>query len=293
MGVEFEDEFDGVLGEGWSWMVEDPDEWSLEAAPGWLQLTATEVEHNILVRDAPMGAFEFTTAVRFRPTSNFQFAGLIVGPDQRLEDTFLQLGRAYCDPALAPDFCVGDGIYVDNLEDGEFVGTSSVAEIETDADVVFLRIVADGYSYQGYVSDDGETWELVGQHARRFGDAQIGLVNHQAFEAPAVAEFSYFTVTSPPMDDPPRGADTPIDAMVTTAVTTGTATLDQAVTGRPDAAVELGWTVEVTMDDGSIRMIPVDEDTMMEIWPDGVTAGGVRVTIEVVDGEERITGSAA
>lgn len=47
------------------------------------------------------------------------------------------------------------------------------------------------------------------------------------------------------------------------------------------------------MADGSIRMIPVDEDTMVEIWPDGVTAGGVRVTIEVVEGEERITGRAA
>jgi hypothetical protein len=147
---------------------------------------------NVLVRDTPGGEYEVTTALRFRPTSNFQFAGLMVAP-KNSEATFLQLGRAYCDPAI--DFCIGDGVYLDNVENGEMVG-SSIAELATDADVVYLRLVVEGDTYAGYFSEDGETWTLVGEHTRSFGDAEIGLIAHQAYEQLAVAQFDHVTVTS-------------------------------------------------------------------------------------------------
>ena len=117
-GEDFEDQFDGTIGDGWNWRSENPDLWSLTATPGWLQITAVEAAQNVLVRDAPQDPYEITTALRFRPTSNFQFAGLGVGPDTT---NFLQLGRAYCDPIDVPDICIGDGVYLDNVENNEML----------------------------------------------------------------------------------------------------------------------------------------------------------------------------
>ena len=62
------------------------------------------------------------------------------------------------------------------------------------------------------------------------------------------------------------------------------------VVGSPSTPVT-GWLVHVTMDGGSTpMMIPAEGDIVNEIWPDGVAAEGVRVTIEKVAGEERVTG---
>ncbi len=220
----FEDQFDGALGDGWRWRSEDPDLWSLTATPGWLQITAVEAAQNVLVRDAPQDPFEVTTALRFRPTSNFQFAGLIVGPD---ETNFLQLGRAYCDPVDVPDFCVGDGVYLDNVRDNEMLASSTV-EIAPDTDVVYLRFIADRDSYAGYVSEDGESWTLVGEYTRFFTDTEIGLLAHQATRQPAVAEFDYITVTTPADQ-----ATTTTSTSTTTTSTTSTTTTTTTTTTVP------------------------------------------------------------
>lgn len=80
-------------------------------------------------------------------------------------------------------------------------------------------------------------------------------------------------------------------AETTTAVSTGNVIMVQSFDeGGESGMPELQ--MEVTMDTGQIRTVAVDEDTLMAIWPDGVTAEGVRVTIEVVDGQERVTGPA-
>lgn len=204
-GVGFEDQFDGRLEDGWRWSIEDPGTWSLAAAPGWLQITAVELLQNVLLRPAPDADYEVTAAVSFRPTSNFQFAGLVAAPRGGQTVTLLQLGRAYCDPLAIPGICVGDGVYFDKIEDGETVN-AFVSEISTNTEVLYLRLLADGDSYSGYFSEDGEIWTLVGNQVASYIDTDIGLIAHQAYEEPAAASFDYLTVTSPPVGDKPPAA---------------------------------------------------------------------------------------
>ena len=138
-GVNFQDEFVGQLAEGWTWLAEDPAKWSLTKVAGALQIIASDASFdgqnapaNILLRDAPTGDFEIITALHFRPTSNFQAAGLVVFQDQ---GNVLQLSRAFCDVVNA---CVGDGVYFDNYENGSLNGDNyHTAFHET---VIYLRL---------------------------------------------------------------------------------------------------------------------------------------------------------
>ena len=157
-----------------------------------LRITATgapgEPPENVLLRPVLSGDFEIATLLRFAPTSNFQFAGLTVYSDPT---TFLQLGRAYCD---VENLCVGDGIYFDSVEQSEPTGDNFAFTVRT-ADDVHLRLVAEGDTYTGYYSSDGETWVTIGSHTRVLTDRQVGLLAHQTdFEI--VAEFEYFTLIS-------------------------------------------------------------------------------------------------
>lgn len=194
-GASFRDEFDGQLAEGWTWLAEDPSKWSLSAVDGSLQIIASDASldgpnlpPNILLRDAPAGDFEITTSLRFTPTSNFQFAGLIVFQDN---GNVLQFGRAFCDLANA---CVGDGVYLDNIENGSFVGSNYQTPFS--GTVIYLRLQRAGNTYSGYYSEDGEQWIKTGEHVRDFSQVRVGLMAAQApTEIPAV--FDYFTQTAP------------------------------------------------------------------------------------------------
>jgi serine/threonine protein kinase len=190
----FTDNFENQLGEGWTWLAEDPARWSLTEVPGWLQILASDASFdgpsfptNVLLRDAPPGDFEITTVLRFAPTSNFQFAGLVVFQDK---GNLLQYGRAFCDLA---ETCSGGGIYFDNMENGSITGSSPMISI--DNPVVYLRLRRVENTYMGYYSEDGENWTLLGEHVRDFSQARIGLMAAQAAEA-IPAEFDYFTLTS-------------------------------------------------------------------------------------------------
>jgi beta-xylosidase len=190
----FRDEFDNQLAEGWTWLAEDPAKWSLSAVPGLLQIIAADASFdgpipppNVLVRDAPEGDFEMTTLLRFTPTSNFQFAGLVVFQDN---GNVLQFGRAFCDVAGA---CTGDGIYFDNYENGSITGGNYKTAFS--GPVVYLRVRRLGNTYTGYYSEDGESWIETGEHLRDVSQVRVGLMAAQAAEEiPAV--FDYFTMTS-------------------------------------------------------------------------------------------------
>ena len=193
-GIEFRDDFDGQLGEGWTWLAEDPARWSLTEVPGWLQIMASDASFdgpslptNVLLREVPSGDFEVTTSLRFAPTSNFQFAGLIVFQD---EANVLQYGRAFCD---LPDTCAGSGIYFDNLENGSIAGTSPM--ISFDNPLIYLRLRRIGVAYTAFYSEDGETWMLLGGHVRDFTQPRIGLMAAQA-EEQIPASFDYFILKS-------------------------------------------------------------------------------------------------
>src|SRR5688572_1147429 len=83
----FRDDFDQTIDSGWSWVREDPQNWSLTAVPGSLQINvaggyvAAQTNPNLLLRPAPDGNFQIETQITFRPTRNYQFAGLIIYED--------------------------------------------------------------------------------------------------------------------------------------------------------------------------------------------------------------------
>jgi serine/threonine protein kinase len=190
--VNFQDDFAGQLAEGWTWLEEDPTKWSLSAVAGSLQIVASDASFdgpylplNILLRDAPSGDFEISTALHFTPTSDYQAAGLVVFQGQ---GNALQLSRAFCDTVNA---CVGDGVYFDNFENGSITGSNYHTAFH--GSVIYLRLQREGNTYTGYYSEDGQNWIMTGKHVRDFSQVQVGLVAAQAStEIPAL--FDYFTM---------------------------------------------------------------------------------------------------
>ena len=188
----FKDDFNGQLADGWTWLAEDPSKWSLSAVDGALQITASDASldgpalpPNILVRDAPPGDFEITTSLRFEPTSDYQVAGLVVFQDQ---GNAVQFGRAFCD---LPGACVGDGLYLDDIENGSIVGSNYRTAYS--GPIVFLRLQRTGNTYSGYYSQDGEQWVKLGEHTRDFSQVRVGLIAAQA-PVEIAAVFDYFAM---------------------------------------------------------------------------------------------------
>jgi len=157
------DDFDSrAMDPRWEWIREHPDTWLLSgdgqlviaAEPGGL-LYDTDNAKNLLVTKAPSTGFDMIVELRFEPTENYQFAGVIVYED---DENFMQFGRAYCDN---PGECVGSGIYFDHEEGGEHLPDNRATR--TDAlDHEYLRLICVGSYFVAYHSADGVDWSLVG-----------------------------------------------------------------------------------------------------------------------------------
>lgn len=193
----FLDEFDVPLYSGWTWVNEDPARWSLTAEPGWLQITAQQSPpmRNVLLRDAAWAGddYDVATVVRFTPSSNFQFAGLILtGPNP--DGDRLQFGRSFCDD---DGVCVGDGLYFDRVKDGSLVGDNYAKKLPADTGEVVLSFSVRPNEVSAWYSvDDGETWADLGAHPRDPGYTRIGLIAHQA-TTPITASFREFAIAQP------------------------------------------------------------------------------------------------
>lgn len=192
----FRDDFDTALGAGWQWLREDPNNWSLSAVPGALQINidggqvSDETIRNLLLRSAPAGNFQIETKITFKPEADYQLAGLIV---YESAPNIIQAGRAFCG---LPDVCVGEGLYVDYYNNGNFV-TPNFAASYTENEV-YLRLLrqADTYTFQS--SSDGSEWILRGGTVSTMNPLQIGLVAGQNTVGPIPALFDYFEVRSLP-----------------------------------------------------------------------------------------------
>lgn len=123
----FRDDFEGSLGEGWSWTNEDDRFYSFTNNPGWLEMSAQPgyigdgTVTNLLLRNAPDGNYELETRMNFVPKGNFQIGALVIyesGPN------FAQFGRAFCGPCPAVD-----GFYFDLFIDGKFGGENFATSI--------------------------------------------------------------------------------------------------------------------------------------------------------------------
>jgi hypothetical protein len=188
----FEDQFEQALGDGWTWLNEDPSRWSLTERAGWLTIITNSAfpPVNQLLRPMPTSAYTIETQLRFAPNTNFQFAGLIVQGEE--PDNLLQFGRAYCN---APGLCVGDGLYFDHLVDGNPTGSNYPISVGDPTDV-FLRLTFDGEMHSAYYSNNGVDWILAGEHRTSFTAIGVGVVAHQGDGLPA--DFAYFTIIEGP-----------------------------------------------------------------------------------------------
>ena len=192
----FRDDFNNTLGTGWQWMREDSSNWSLSEVPGTLQINvdggqvSDETIRNLLLRQAPPGNFQIETKIAFKPTANFQLAGLII---YESPPNIIQAGRAFCD---LPDVCVGEGLYVDYYNNGNFV-TPNFAAAYTENDV-YLRLLRQGDTYTFQSSSNGSEWILRGGTVSTMNPLQIGLVAGQNTVGQIPALFDYFEVRSLP-----------------------------------------------------------------------------------------------
>lgn len=193
----FREDFDEVLDSEWTWVREDPQNWSLITLPGSLQINVTSgyvAAHNnsnLLLRPAPRGNFQIETQITYRPNRNFQFAGLIIYEN---DSNFIQAGRAYCSSVG----CVGAGLYMDHYQKGTIV-KPDFGQSFRDIDPLLLRLSRKEDTYTFEASTDGKVWFIIGSHVSEMQPLQVGLVTGQRLRGDDLpATFEYFEVRSLP-----------------------------------------------------------------------------------------------
>jgi hypothetical protein len=179
---DFVDQFDGTILTGWSWVNEDPARWNLTRQYGWLTIYAPKRPPltNVLLYEPEAERFTTTTRLRFRPTSEYQFAGLVLTGEDPNADR-LEFGWAYCEG----QGCLGEGLYFDRIVAGEVpAGGSRATALEGSPTELYLALDAsDGIDYPGEYrvvnatySYDGVEWFSGGFFP--FDDAytRVGLI---------------------------------------------------------------------------------------------------------------------
>ena len=140
--VLFEDQFNGKLGDGWSWLYEDKENWRIEG--GKLQIRATGgasfmKEHdgkNYLLRTPPdvkTGELSVEAFVENKPTSQYEHAGLMWFYD---DDNFVCLNKE-CFGGKASIICFVE-------KDGIPVPKKEKTDIPYEAEGVWMRFRVNG-----------------------------------------------------------------------------------------------------------------------------------------------------
>ena len=193
----FRDDFNENLDPQWIWVREDARNWSLTNIPGSLQINVSRgyipahTNTNILLRPAPAGNFQIETQITFKPTDNFQFAGLII---YQSDSNFIQAGREYCNAVG----CVGEGLYMDYYGKGVVV-KPDFGPTPKEIDLILLRLNRRGNTYTFEASTDGKVWFIIGSHTSDMDPLQIGLTTGQRLKGNSLsATFDYFEVRSLP-----------------------------------------------------------------------------------------------
>ncbi|MCL4560117.1 MAG: hypothetical protein M1281_05840 [Chloroflexi bacterium] len=191
----WEDDFSKTtLSPTWYWVNEDPAGWSLSENPGYLRIytvPGATGSQNLLLRSVGPGNFAFQTHLFFEPTSDFQFAGLVIYQDA---ENFLQFGRAFC----GVEGCFGNAIYFDKIIAGAFEEGNFATPVSNISET-FLRLELQDQKLTAYYSEDGITWQDFGSHSipASFVINGVGLTssqNGQDPENPIPADFDYFAV---------------------------------------------------------------------------------------------------
>jgi hypothetical protein len=164
--VIFLDEFNGTLGEGWSWQNEDPARWGF-TPEGWLELKAANPgffseegskQVNLLYRPAPQGDFVITTRLSTTPDVNFRQAGIFIIADGA---NYAAILNAFCQPCL-PD-SDGHGFLMEAFKAGEYVA-GGMGQPAPQVEEAFLRLVyhADEKRIEGFYALAPDEWKALG-----------------------------------------------------------------------------------------------------------------------------------
>ena len=143
--------------------------------------------NNLVLRDAPAGAWEAITKVSFEGTAQYHQAGLLVYGD---DDNFTKFGRIAHTTAGDEKF---EFIY-ENAGVPRNEAPDSTANLPADfPQDFFLRVTSDGTNLTGAYSTDGATWTPVGRPAPLPANAQIGMFafSNQAATSPEAAFDSF------------------------------------------------------------------------------------------------------
>jgi beta-xylosidase len=193
----FRDDFIDTLNAQWSWVREDPENWSLTDIPGSLQINASNgyvLAHNssnLLLRPAPEGNFRIETLVTFDPRNNFELAGLII---YESDSNFIQAGHGYCSSVD----CIGKGLYLNSYQKGNVV-KPGFGQAYTQNIPVFLRLSRREDTYTFENSQDGKVWFFIGNHTSPIHPIQVGLIASQNLRGDILpAVFGYFELRSLP-----------------------------------------------------------------------------------------------
>lgn len=191
----FQDDFDGFLAKGWQWLNEDPANWSLQAVSGSLQINVgkgylnLKNAVNVLLVSAPDGDFQVETSLNFPAKGRTHFTGLLL---YESEENFIQAGHAYCNPV---NRCVGNGIYLEEYNQGKLVQESFAAQ-NYDRDSVQLRLIYKAGVLTFLTSPNGLAWYRISESKPGFKILQLGLVAGQNQKEVTPVVFDYFQVKS-------------------------------------------------------------------------------------------------
>ena len=186
----FQDDFEGRLSEGWSWVREQPQTWSLRKGalvvrtlPGTLW-GSTNTAKNLLLRELPSHESDWAAEVRvsLHPSLDGEQAGLLLYGD---DDNYIKLVKEYKDRAYAI-------LVREQNQSGKTIGRLPISE-----DAVELRLVSRAGVVQAYMREGSAgAWRLVGEcePLPRSG-LRIGLLTHVSpGETDRSAEFSWFRI---------------------------------------------------------------------------------------------------
>jgi len=195
-GSETVDEFDGnALGAAWNVVRQDQ---QLTVSDSALHIPAqtgdiygaSDTANNLVLRDAPDGAWTATAKVGFQPSEQYHQAGMLVYGD---DANFTKLGRIATNGAADPLAEKFEFIY-ENAGNPRNDAADSTANLAAGFPRdYYVRIQSDGTNITGAYSTDGSTWVPVGRPAPLPANAQIGMFafSNAAATMP-IADFDWF-----------------------------------------------------------------------------------------------------
>lgn len=194
--VAFEEKFEAPLGDGWSWVREDPAAWKIEKGalrlnvlPGTLWKEKNTAK-NILLRTLPENAKDADLAIEVTVTNEPQKPGEQVALMWYAgEDDYVKITK---------EFLGGKQVVV--LAHEVAAKAEPVKIVPVEGRTLRLKLVKKGSTISGhYAPEDKDDWTMVAEcEIVRSHDVHIALVAHGGAEGSGrVAELRKFRISEP------------------------------------------------------------------------------------------------